>query len=396
MISNDKKYTILIVDDISINIDILRGLLISKYNIEEAFDGSTALAIASSDNPPDLILLDVLMPDMDGFEVCRKLRETRGGLELPIIFLTSNEEMESMITGFKIGGQDYITKPFNPDELLSRVETHLKLKENTEQLNQLNLILEKKVRDRTAQLDESNSRLVQAHLKLEKAYSDLKNLDMAKTKFLKIISHEIRTPLNGIIGMTELLADTLESPESLELLKYLEMSVERLNQFSIKALQITELQTEKTDIEKEKTNILMLIEEIVGEFKEVIDQKIISINIDIPSGLEINVNRHLFKICLGNIFENSLRFTEKDGSVFLNAFKDNDSTLIRIINDGEGFSQENLDNMFSYFYIGRDPVEKDFGLGLATSKLIMDAHKGDIKVENIPEIGPSVTLFLPL
>jgi putative two-component system response regulator len=153
MISNDKKYTILIVDDISINIDILRGLLISKYNIEEAFDGSTALAIASSDNPPDLILLDVLMPDMDGFEVCRKLRETRGGLELPIIFLTSNEEMESMITGFKIGGQDYITKPFNPDELLSRVETHLKLKENTEQLNQLNLILEKKVRDRTAQMD---------------------------------------------------------------------------------------------------------------------------------------------------------------------------------------------------------------------------------------------------
>jgi signal transduction histidine kinase len=395
MTESNNKFTILVVDDIPENIDILRGILNSKYNIKAAINGRTALAIAASDNPPDLILLDVVMPEMDGFEVCRKLRETRESFELPVIFLTSETETENVITGFKIGGQDYIAKPFKPEELLSRVETHLELKKKTEQLNLLNKTLEKKVSERTAQLDESNKGLVKANFKLEKAYSDLRNLDMAKTKFLKIISHEIRTPLNGIAGMTNLLEDTLESHESLEFLKYLKISVERLNKFSKKALQITELQTENTDITKEKIDVQMLIEEIIEDFQETIGQKNISINTDFSTGFQITADRHLLKICLGNIIENAVSYTEKDGAVFLNAFKEENVTAIRIINNGKAFSQEDLDNMFSFFYIGRDPVDKDFGLGLATSKLIMDAHMGEIKVENIPEIGPSVTLFLP-
>ena len=395
MLESNNKFTILIVDDIPENIDILRGILNTKYNIKAATNGKTALAIAVSDHSPDLILLDIDMPEMDGFEVCRKLRETTESFELPVIFLTGKTETENVITGFKIGGQDYITKPFKPEELLSRVETHLELKKKTEQLNQLNQTLEKKVRERTAQLNKSNRGLSEANLKLEKAYSELKNLDMAKTKFLKIISHEIRTPLNGIIGMTDLLENTLESQESLEFLKYLKISVQRLNQFSKKALQITELQTKNTDIDKVKTDVQILIEEMVEEFHEAIVQKNISINTDFSSGLKISVNRHLFKICLGNIFENAVSFTGKDGAVFLNTFKENNFTVIRIMNTGEAFSQENINNMFSFFYTGHDPVDKDFGLGLSVSKLIMDAHMGDIKVENIPEIGPSVSLFIP-
>ena len=166
MTESNNKFTILVVDDIPENIDILRGILNSKYNIKAAISGKTALAIAASDSPPDIILLDVVMPDMDGFEVCRKLRETRASSELPVIFLTAETEKEKLITGFRMGGQDYITKPFNPEELLSRVETHLELKEKTEQLNLLNQTLEKKVRERTAQLDESNRGLVKANLKL--------------------------------------------------------------------------------------------------------------------------------------------------------------------------------------------------------------------------------------
>ncbi len=395
MTISNNKFTILIVDDIPENIDILRGILNTKYNIKAATNGKTALAIAVSDNSPDLILLDIDMPEMDGFEVCRKLRETTESFELPVIFLTGKTETENVITGFKIGGQDYITKPFKPEELLSRVETHLELKKKTEQLNLLNQTLEKKVTERTNQLRKSNIGLSEANLKLEKAYSELRNLDMAKTKFLKIISHEIRTPLNGIVGMTDLLENTLESQESLEFIKYLKISVQRLNQFSKKALQITELQIKNTDIDKVKTDLQILIEEMVEEFHEAIIQNNISINTDFSSGLKITVNRHLFKVCLGNIFENAVSFTGKDGAVFLSTFKDNNFTVIRIMNKGEAFSKENINNMFSFFYTGHDPVDKDFGLGLSVSKLIMDAHMGEIKVENIPEIGPSVSLFFP-
>ena len=169
MLESNNKFTILIVDDIHENIDILRGILNTKYNIKAATNGKTALAIAVSDHSPDLILLDIDMPEMDGFEVCRKLRETTESFELPVIFLTGKTETENVIIGFKIGGQDYITKPFKPEELLSRVETHLELKKKTEQLNQLNQTLEKKVRERTAQLNKSNRGLSEANFKLEKA-----------------------------------------------------------------------------------------------------------------------------------------------------------------------------------------------------------------------------------
>lgn len=395
MTESNYRPTILIADDIPGNIDMLIGILNSQYNTKAAINGKIALSIIFSDQPPDLLLLDVDMPEMNGFEVCTKLRETVGSSELPVIFLTGKTENENIITGFKIGGQDYITKPFNPEELLSRVKTHLELKEKTKQLNILNKTLEKKVRERTEELDKSNRGLVKANLKLEKSYWELKNMDMAKTKFLKIISHELRTPLNGITGMTNLLEDTLGAQESHEFIEYLKISVERLNRFSEKALLITKLQTEYTDIEKEKTDIRILIEEITGEFREVLEQKNISISTDYSNGLEINVNRKLFKTCLENIFKNAVSFTEKDGTIFLYVFKENDFTIVRIINKGEAFSKENLDNMFSFFYVGHDPVDNDFGLGLATSKLIMDAHKGGIEVENISGIGPSVSLFIP-
>ena len=389
------KNTILIVDDIPENLDILVEVLNPLYEIEATIYGEKAIEIANSDSPPDLILLDVVMPEIGGFEVCKKIRETKNSSELPIIFLTAESDKESVVTGFEVGGQDYVFKPFHPKELLSRVNTHLDLKNKTAQLDNLNQFLEQKVVERTKQLNDSKVELIQANLKLENSYSALKNLDMAKTKFLRIISHEIRTPLNGIVGTTELLKDTLDSDESLEILKYLKLSVERLNGFSNKALQIIQLQTGKKDIEKEKNDILKLSEQIFDEFKDEIDQKNIIVKNDIPKNLDIISNYHFSKICLKNIINNAIRYNLEGGTVFLNISYEGNYICINIKNNGKGFSPETLGNIFSFFYTGHDPVDTDYGLGLATSKLIMDAHMGEIKVGNVPEVGAIVTLLFP-
>ncbi|MEA3554312.1 MAG: response regulator [Campylobacterota bacterium] len=122
----DKKETILVVDDTQSNIDVLIELL-DEYDIIVATDGATAIEILNEDKDIDLILLDIMMPHMDGFEVCEILKNNAETKDIPIIFLTAKTDDDSIQKGFEIGGVDYITKPFRPVELISRIKTHLKI-----------------------------------------------------------------------------------------------------------------------------------------------------------------------------------------------------------------------------------------------------------------------------
>ena len=122
----DKKDTILVVDDTQSNIDVLIELL-DAYDIIVATDGATAIEILNEDKDIDLILLDIMMPEMDGFEVCEILKNNNETKDIPIIFLTAKTDVDSIQKGFDIGGVDYITKPFRPVELISRIKTHLKI-----------------------------------------------------------------------------------------------------------------------------------------------------------------------------------------------------------------------------------------------------------------------------
>ena len=161
-----KKSTILIVDDVATNLQVLgRILQIDNYNIIAAFNGQLALEMAS-EKKPDLILLDIMMPDMDGFEVCTKLKSDPETKDIPVIFLTSKNEPEDIVKGFKLGAVDYVSKPFNSAELLSRIRTHT-------ELNQLKRKLEIAVEDRTKELYKTLEELKDTHNKLHGAYVEL-------------------------------------------------------------------------------------------------------------------------------------------------------------------------------------------------------------------------------
>lgn len=148
--------TILIVDDTIENVDILVDLL-DDFQTKIALNGEDALEIAFEGDPPDLILLDILMPGIDGYEVCRRLRKNKKTREVPIIFLTVKDLKDDIVKGFELGGQDYVTKPFDGRELVERVKTHLELKTQRETLKNMNVILEEKVQKRTLQLQNALS-----------------------------------------------------------------------------------------------------------------------------------------------------------------------------------------------------------------------------------------------
>lgn len=145
------KSTVLVVDDTEANIDILVEALDVEYEVSVAMDGQSALQ-AASENPPDIILLDIMMPGMDGYAVCEKLKGDAKTADIPIIFLTAMTEVQNKTKGFELGAVDYITKPFEIREVEARVKTHLTLKEAKEFLKNQNEILEQKVEERTKEL----------------------------------------------------------------------------------------------------------------------------------------------------------------------------------------------------------------------------------------------------
>jgi putative two-component system response regulator len=149
---NDKKSTILIVDDTPDNIALLSSLLKSTYRTKAATTGEKVLQLAGSDNPPDLILLDIMMPSMDGYEVCRRLKQDPKTADIPVIFLTARAEVEDERKGLVLGAVDYITKPVSPPIVMARVRTHLQLKSARDFLKDKNEYLEKEIARRTQEI----------------------------------------------------------------------------------------------------------------------------------------------------------------------------------------------------------------------------------------------------
>jgi len=149
MSDNRRKNTVLLVDDSPENIDILGDVLKQDYEIKVALSGEKALQIAGSKNLPDIILLDIMMPGMDGYEACRRLKSDAKTQDIPVIFVTSMSEVEDEAKGLKVGAIDYITKPISPAIVKARVKNHLELKEAREYLKTKNEILELRVEERT-------------------------------------------------------------------------------------------------------------------------------------------------------------------------------------------------------------------------------------------------------
>ncbi len=370
--------TILVVDDTPENIEILVELL-DGFDLKVAINGQEALETAWEDKAPDLILLDIMMPEMDGYEACRQLRTDERTREVPVIFLTAKTQKEDIYKAFEAGGQDYVTKPFDARELMERVKTQLELKTQREVLKDMNLLLEEKVRERTEQLDKANKELMV--------------LDEAKNSFLMMISHEIRTPLNGIVGAAYFLNDSLAEDNDLaEFVDMLKTSVDRLEKFSTTALIITQLNTNQTILRRE-VDLAALVNEVVPSFSDNLAAKNIELKIEIEeSPCIVQGQKDLLKIAVNNILDNSIKYSSADSDISVSVGHNDKGVFVSFRDKGKGFSQEAFDHLFRPFGLGEKHYDKNLGLSLKAAKSIMDAHKATIKVQNLADGGAEVRL----
>lgn len=383
----ERTSKILVVDDNMNNVQVLAGILENNgFEVEFALNGPDALQWLAEENF-DLILLDVMMPEMDGFEVCQRVLQQEKYRDLPIIFLTAKTDKESIVKGFECGGKDYLLKPYDQRELLARVTTHLELKHSRDQLAGMNEMLEQKIRERTVELREAYEKMMELNNRLVE-------LDDAKSEFLRLISHQIRTPLNGIKGFTEILKASKDSNPIVEFVDLLEESVMRLERFSLNALLITSLRLNKKKLALERFRLGEMVAGVLEQFSDNFREKGITVITDLPERQELIADRELIGVCLGNIVRNALRFARAGGNVHLAATTGGE-LRISVVDDGPGFSAKALEHLFDFLVEGGNHVDENEGLGLALAHQIMLAHHGKVEVKNLVPHGAAVTLVFP-
>lgn len=379
-------YRILAVDDNQKNLQVLGALLSSEsYNVDFAVSGEDALKCLQQAEY-DLVLLDIMMPVMDGYETCKAIRALHRQNDIPVIFLTARTDTGSITQGFASGGYDYITKPFRADELLARVNTHVELKRLREQQQMINEWLEDEVKARTEELNEAN-------LHLKKANEDLTKLDRAKNDFLRLINHEIRTPLNAILGFTEVLKSELRTSEIYEYVDYLDAASLRLEKFLMVVLQITELRSKRSPLETSEINLGEITSLAVEKLHETLAQKGIRVAKDGSLySCRVVGNPALILQAVCGLIENAIQYSDEGMTISINRRQEEGTITLEVTDEGCGFSDEMLKKLFQPFTIGERQVDKNPGLGLTLIKLIMEAHKGEVIACNLPGRGASVSL----
>lgn len=377
-----KKSRILVVDDIQSNIEFVTDVLeLENLEIQAAKNGVDALQL-SKEFLPDIILLDISMPGIDGYEVCKNLKSEPLTSEIPIIFLTARVQKDDIIKGFELGAVDYIIKPFNFNELISRVKTHLELKTKSEELKLLNQKLESVIEERTHELKQAYNDLKLANQNLLAANEKLARLDKAKTEFVLHINHELRTPLNGIQGYVDLLSESLTTEPTATYIQSIQLLTNRLIKVSELSLLFTELKTRENQIEINDVDLIGIFNNAIN--CEEITKKNILIEIENPhSELIIQAEPKLLHTCLSIVIDNAIKYSPPNGIIEV-AIKRNASKVEFILSDkGPGFSEKALEQLFSFF--SADNLTQHsygFGIGLATAKIILDLFGGEISVAN--------------
>jgi signal transduction histidine kinase len=369
--------SVLIVDDITENLQVL-GKILDEHGIEFRYASSGKEALeAVSYTKPDLILLDVNMPEMNGYEVCEILKKDPGTNYIPVIFLTANNEPEDIIRGLSVGGIDYITKPFNSKELITRVKSHLEL---------------------------SISKQIMAfqNEKLSRLNRELKDTVASRNKFFSIIAHDLKDPFNTLIGFSDFLLKSVETAsqeEIREIVKHIYNSsvfgFELLNNL----LEWSRSQTGRIKYNPEKVEVTELAYRIVELLKSTAEKKQITLSVSNEMEYKVMADRKMIDTVLRNLVSNALKFTSAGGSVTIQCGSmDNMAVTISVIDTGKGIPEEDIKKLFrvdeSFSTPGTDD-ERGTGLGLLLCKEFVEKNRGEISVKSEVGVGSEFTITLP-
>ncbi|MGI0480435.1 response regulator [Geminocystis sp. CENA526] len=383
------KDLILIVDDVPSNLNILSETLIeADYEIAIATNGERALKQLQRIHP-SLILLDIQMPKMDGFVLCQHLKDNPQTSQIPVIFMTALNDIDNKIKGFELGALDYITKPFQTQEVLARVKTHIQLSKLTHNLQ---------------------AEIEQQTLSLKKAKEASEKANIAKSQFIANISHELRTPLNAILGMTESLLEGVFgkiNQQQIKPLNVIQKAGNHLLALINDILDFANIESDKLELSLCETSIENVIYSSVNFIETLATNKSQQLDIIIQNDLPpVLIDEKRIRQVLINLLNNAVKFTPEEGKVTLNvsliqASHPETKELINVsIRDtGIGIAEENYSELFQPFTQIDSKLNRQYegiGLGLFLVKKIVEHHGGNIDLSSKLGQGTCVSFTIPV
>ncbi|MBF9014674.1 MULTISPECIES: hybrid sensor histidine kinase/response regulator [unclassified Oceanispirochaeta] len=340
------KAEILAVDDTPMNLDIILETLDDDYEISISSDGKEALEVLET-IIPDLILLDIMMPGMDGFEVCSILKKDERLKDIPVIFLTALNSTEDVVKGLSLGAVDYIYKPFNPEELRSRVRTHIELKRSREEIVRQNF---------------------------------------EQKELLHVLCHDLANPFTSILGVLSILEDDL--PDELDYYFKLLQSAANNGTEVINLVRQMRQASEK-GIDLESLNLKEMLEESISMLRQRITDKKLDVEINVDQSLQVQAEKtSLINSVLNNLMTNAVKFSYSHEKIRIDAEEKGDGIVLSIRDYGMGMPEEIRENMFDISKnISRNGTdgEKGTGFGMPTVKKFMELYGGSLEVSSLDE-----------
>jgi two-component system sensor histidine kinase/response regulator len=372
---------IMAVDDQPANLKLLEDLLSQQGHTVVSFPGGRLALEAAARNPPDLILLDINMPEMSGFKVCERLKADEKLATIPVIFLSALSDASDKVHAFQCGGVDYVTKPFQVDEVQARVRTHLKIHQLQKELQLHANHLEELVESRTRELAETQARL--------------KVLDRAKSDFLRLIHHELRSPLNGLLGVGELILDEVGATEDgVELRQMFDQSRQRMLTILDDALLLTEIEVASDSFSSEATDLVCTLHAAIQGTAGFAQSRGVSIELEPGEAGCVAAKRDLLQKAIQALLETAVKFSKAGQVVRLHA-RPNPGGVAVLIRSGGRIPESAIGNFFQVFSIGEAITPGgDLGLGPPVSQRILALFGGSITVENLEPSGIQLTVTL--
>jgi DNA-binding response OmpR family regulator len=367
--------SVMIVDDRPDNLKLLEEMLRGRGYYVRAFPRGRLALAAAANEPPDLIMLDINMPEMTGYETCERLKTDPRLSSIPVIFISALNETLDKVKAFQCGGVDYVTKPFQLEEVQARVTTHLRLRQLQVELEMHNAHLEETVRLRTRELADAKGRLA--------------ILDKAKSDFLTLISHELRTPLNGLFGLTDLVFMGCETnPEISEFKAPFEESKLRLLTILDDAMLLCQIEVEGTRFAPRPVSLPPVLEAATAKAGEFAGSRKVSLEIAPDCVGVVSGHDGLLTKALQSLLETAVKFSKSGGTVRMFANPTPTGVGLAIEATGRVIPLQALPRFFDVLAIGESITPGgDLGLGPPVADRILSLFGGSVTVANREPAG---------
>ena len=381
--AESQNASILVVDDTHENLRLLSQILSEDgYHVRPVSNGSRALSAANA-KPPDLVLLDIMMPDMDGYTVCQHLKANELTRDIPVIFISALDDVVDKVKGFGLGAVDYITKPFETEEVLSRIRTHVRLRLTQRQLSDRNWQLQQEIAERKC------------------AEAALQEANATKDTFFSILAHDLRSPFSSMLGSTEIALAYFEQLTRDELRQHIvriKKSAEMFYALLENLLTWARIQRGRMEYQPENIPLHDLVEHLFDLFANPAEQKQLILERDIPQSLSVYADINMFNTILRNLVSNAIKFTPEGGRINLTAMARGGMAEIAIADTGVGITEVTFADLLRIdrktTTLGTDG-EHGTGLGLPLCQDLVRKNHGHVRIESTPGQGTTITVSMP-